>query len=240
MPAGSRRCWMTLTPSLESDRDLRADPRLLETWVHGWSLTREVAPPVRDSGALRVDVGWPEQKQRFVFDHLSADVQRLAERIHEPWILIKVCAPWEVVQPILPAAWVIPAPGFMMARELQPVGEPSLPEGYDFELDSRLPLTVASIKTADGTIAASGRLGLVNGPVGRLAVFDRIRSHDDHRRRGLARALMARLGNIALANGVSRAALVATPEGRLLYSALGWRLHSLYTTALIPGPTPAV
>jgi len=235
MLAGSQRCSMTLTPSLEADRDLKADPGLVETWVNGWSLTREVAPPVRDSGALRVDVGWPEQKQRYVFDHLSVDVGRLAERIHEPWILIKVCAPWEAVQPILPPGWVIPAPGFMMSHTLQVSSEPVLPIGYAFDLDSRPPLTVATIKSADGTIAASGRLGLVSGAVGRLAVFDRIRTHDDHRRRGLARALMTRLGNIALANGVTRAALVATPEGRLLYSTLGWRLHSLYTTALIPG-----
>jgi predicted GNAT family acetyltransferase len=123
----------------------------------------------------------------------------------------------------------------MMSRTLQPADEPSLPQGYVFDLDSRLPLTVASIKTSAGEIVASGRLGLVGGVVGRLAVFDRIRTHDDHRRRGLARALMTKLGNIALANGVARAALVATPDGRLLYSALGWRLHSLYTTALIPG-----
>ena len=216
---------MTLTPSLERDRDLKADPRLVETWVRGWSLTREVAPPERDSGALRVDVGWPEQKQRYVFDHLSADVRRLAQRIHEPWILIKVCAPWEAVQPVLPIGWVIPAPGFMMSRGLEPADEPLLPQGYGFELDSRLPLTVAYIKTLAGEIAASGRLGLVSGPIGRLAVFDRIRSHENHRRRGLARALMTKLGNIALANGVTRAALVATPDGRQLYSTLGWRLH---------------
>jgi GNAT superfamily N-acetyltransferase len=240
MRAGLPHCWMTLTPSLEADRDLKADPGLVETWVHGWSLTREVAPPVRDSGALRVDVGWPEQKQRYVFDHLSADVQRLAKRIDEPWILIKVCAPWETVQPILPSRWVIPAPGFMMSRTLQASSEPVLPTGYAFDLDSRPPITVAYIKSANGEIAASGRLGLVNGSIGRLAVFDRIRTHDDHRRRGLARALMTRLGNIALADGVTRAALVATPDGRLLYSALGWQLHSLYTTALIPGPMPAV
>jgi hypothetical protein len=222
---------MTLTPSPEAERALQADPKLVETWVHGWALTREVAPPVHDSGALRVDVGWPEQKQRFVFDCLCADVQRLARRIHEPWILIKVCAPWEAVQPILPDKWVIPAPGFMMTGTLEPVREPMLPEGYVFDLDSRPPLTVATIKTAGGEVAASGRLGLIRG----LAVFDRIRTQDDHRRRGLARALMAKLGNIAVHASVSKAGLVATPDGRLLYEALGWRLHSLYTTALIPG-----
>jgi GNAT superfamily N-acetyltransferase len=222
---------MTLTPSPEAERALHADPKLVETWVRGWAMTREVAPPERDSGALRVDVGWPEQKQRFVFDHLSADVQR----IREPWILIKVCAAWEAVRPILPVGWVIPFPGFMMTRALQTADEPTLPKGYAFDIDSRPPLTVATIKTAKGEVAASGRLGLVEGPVGRIAVFDRIRTHDDHRGRGLARALMAAHVNRAIENGVTRAALVATPDGRLLYEALGWQLHSLYTTALIPG-----
>jgi len=235
MRAGSQPCSMTLTPSPEAERALQADPKLVETWVHGWALTREVAPPVPDSGALRVDVGWPEQKQRFVFDRLSDDVQRLARRIDEPWILIKVCAPWEAVQPVLPDKWVIPAPGFMMTRTLQPAGEPVLPEGYMFDLDLRPPLTVATVRTAEGEIAASGRLGLIRG----LAVFDRIRTQDGHRRRGLARALMRKLGNFALQAGVGKAALVATPEGRLLYEALGWRLHTLYTTALIPGPPAA-
>ena len=235
MRAGSQPCSMTLTPSPEAERALKADPKLVETWVHGWALTREVAPPERDSGALRVDVNWPEQKQRFVFNRLSGDVHRLAERIVEPWILIKVCAPWEAVQPILPAGWVIPAPGFMMSRILRAAPAPVLPKGYGFEIDSRPPLTVACIKTADGEVAASGRLGLVDGAAGRIAVFDRIRTHENHRRKGLARALMAAHANRAIENGVTRAALVATPEGRLLYEALGWQLHSLYTTALIPG-----
>src|SRR5690242_428637 len=123
---------MTLTPSPEAERAVFADPKLVETWVHGWALTREVASPQRDSGALRVEVGWPEQKRRYVFNRLSEDVRRLAERIVEPWILIKVCAPWEEVQPILPARWVIPAPGFMMSRTLNPAPAPVLPKGYAF------------------------------------------------------------------------------------------------------------
>lgn len=235
MPGGSRPCSMTLTPSPEAERALQADPKLVETWVHGWALTREVAPPQPDSGALRVEVNWPEQKRRYVFNRLSDDVRRLAERIDEPWILIKVCAPWEDVAPILPAGWVIPAPGYMMNRTLRAAPAPVLPKGYAFEFDSRPPITVATIKTANGDVAASGRLGLVSGPIGRIAVFDRIRTHEDHQRKGLARALMASHANRAIESGVTQAALVATPPGRLLYEALGWQLHSLYTTALIPG-----
>ena len=236
MRGGSRPCSMTLTPSLEADRALKADPTLVTTWVSGWAVTRESPPPVPDSGALRVDVGWPEQKQRYVFDSLRDEVRHLADRIDEPWILIKVCAAWESVQPMLPSRWIIQSPGFMMTRELpRHPDDPLLPEGYCLELESRPPLTIACVKTMGGEIAAGARLGLVNGPAGDLAVFGLIRTHEDHRRRGLARALMAALAGIAVRSGFTRAALVATPEGRLLYSALGWRLHSLYTTALIPG-----
>ena len=228
----SPHCWMISTPLPDDDRKLRADPGLVETWAHGWALTREVGPPVRDSGALRIDVGWPEQKARYVFWRCSDDVRRLAERIHEPWMLIKVCAPAERVQPLLPPGWVIQNPGFMMTHVISTADPaPQLPNGYGVELTSGPPVWIVHIKGADGEVAASGRLALVDG----LAVFDRIRTHENHRRQGLGRAVMRRLGNVAVSRDTTKAALVATAEGRMLYRTLGWQLHSLYTTALIPG-----
>jgi len=86
----------------------------------------------------------------------------------------------------------------------------------------------------DGEVAATGRIAFP----GELAVYDRIRTHDDHRRKGLARSIMKRLESISHARGIRRAALVATPDGRALYEPLGWQLHSLYTTAVIPKPDP--
>ena len=43
---------------------------------------------------------------------------------------------------------------------------------------------------------------------------------------------MSELGKLALQTGASMGTLVATPDGRALYSAMGWQLHSLYTTAV--------
>jgi GNAT superfamily N-acetyltransferase len=68
--------------------------------------------------------------------------------------------------------------------------------------------------------------------VGETAVFDRIETDLAHRRRGLGRTIMSELARLAFQDGASRGALVATPDGRALYSAMGWQLHSLYTTAV--------
>jgi GNAT superfamily N-acetyltransferase len=64
-----------------------------------------------------------------------------------------------------------------------------------------------------------------------LVVFDRIRTAEAHQRRGLAAAVMRVLAAEANALGIADAMLCATPPGRALYTALGWSLHSDYTTA---------
>jgi hypothetical protein len=46
---------------------------------------------------------------------------------------------------------------------------------------------------------------------------------------------MKALEAIARKAGATQGVLVATSDGRALYEALGWQLHSLYTTAVIPG-----
>ena len=91
-------------------------------------------------------------------------------------------------------------------------------------------LTLTTILTRDADLAASGRLGLV----GDVAIYDRIRVQDAHQRRGLGRALMIALGEVANRAGAARWVLVATPEGRALYETLGWAVHAHYTTAFIP------
>ncbi|PZR86805.1 MAG: hypothetical protein DI537_27805 [Stutzerimonas stutzeri] len=44
-----------------------ADPPIVATWIKGWTLARETTPPTPYRGGFRVDVGWPEQKARYVF-----------------------------------------------------------------------------------------------------------------------------------------------------------------------------
>ncbi|MDC0709732.1 GNAT family N-acetyltransferase [Stigmatella sp. ncwal1] len=211
---------------------LRADPALVETWVHGWTLTRGTAPPVRDGEALRVDVGWPDQRLRYVYARGSSEVAQRAASIVEPWCFLKVCEAPERVMPGLPPGWVLRPPGFMMRCDGPMAGSGRLPSGYALELTGGRSVVVARIIAADGREAAIGRVACV----GDCAIYDRISTEPDHRRRGLARALLLALEAAAREKGGRRGVLVATTDGRALYETLGWHLHSLYTTAVIPGP----
>ena len=88
----------------------------------------------------------------------------------------------------------------------------------------------AHIHDAGGEEAARGRIVTM----GELVVFDRIRTAEAYQRRGLGSAIMHALAMEADTLGIGNAVLCATPAGRELYTALGWRLHSDYTTASLP------
>ena len=75
------------------ERDLKADPAIVRTWIEGWALTRQVAAPVFENGGYRVEVGLPDQVRRYVFSEYSDWVRQHAEAISEPAIFLKVCAP---------------------------------------------------------------------------------------------------------------------------------------------------
>jgi GNAT superfamily N-acetyltransferase len=221
-------------PWMEDDQ-LHADPRVVKAWITGWALARETAPPVPDGGGFRVDVGWPRQRVRYVFPSVDEGMRRIAERVTEPWILLKACAPPDAVRTCLPPRWMIERLGFMMTRDgPAPPPHAARVDGYTLELDATGPVSIATVLDARGDVAAGGRLA----QVGEFAIYDRIETHADHRRRGLGRAVMAALEAVARSRGAVRGVLVATAEGRALYEALGWRLHSLYTTAAIPATSP--
>jgi GNAT superfamily N-acetyltransferase len=82
------------------------------------------------------------------------------------------------------------------------------------------------VLTANGDVASIGRVAFT----GEFAIYDRIETRKDHRRRGLATVVMHTLQRIAFARSRARGVLVATADGRALYEGLGWHLHSLYTT----------
>ncbi len=213
---------------------LGADRAVVEAWVTGWALARGTPPPAPVDGGFRIDVGWPDQKVRFVFPSCSAAVERLAERIDEPAVFIKVCAPPEPVANLLPARWTIARLGYMM-RFSPSIAPPEArrrvhAEQYGLSLTETDAVVVAELKTSAGETVSSGRVALV----GRFAVYDRIETSAGHRRRGLAAGVMRALGQVAAARRSCEGVLVATQEGRALYESLGWRLHSLYTTAVIP------
>ena len=223
-----------MAPSRVGD-GARADPAVVAAWVAGWALSRGVGPPEAVHGGHYVEVGLPRHQARYVFASIETGrLRRLAETIADPWIFLKVCTPADALEAAWPEGWVVQTPGFMMTTELAgtAAAHPVAPApGYTLSLDGDRLIT-ASIMGADGALAASGKVALADGH----ATFDQIVTDENHRRRGLGQTVMRALGAAAVERGVRQAVLVATPMGRELYTALGWRLHAHYTTAVIPGP----
>jgi GNAT superfamily N-acetyltransferase len=214
------------------DEELQIDPALLAAWVKGWALTRDVAPPMREGAAWRVEVGLPEQKRRLVFDQLSDAVRDAVTQITEPWVYLKVCAPRAAVAAVLPPRWSVQAPSWQMTIDGPMAGAPQpLAHGYSLSVERAGDVLTAQVMDADGAPAARGRLARV----GDLAVYDRIRTEDAHQRRGLGSAVMRALETAARDLGCGRGSLAATQDGRALYLTLGWRVASPYVSAVIEG-----
>ena len=107
----------------------------------------------------------------------------------------------------------------------------SLPDNYKVDVEKYNATTVVKVLTKDGELASVGRLVIVDD----LAVYDRISTEENHKRKGLATYLMAELEKVALSHNINTNFLVATEQGRKLYQALGWKVCSPYTTIVIPG-----
>ncbi len=106
-----------------------------------------------------------------------------------------------------------------------------LPDGYRLEVKESLPVPEVNIYTEAGMLAASGYITFSDD----FAIYDRIVTQPGHRRRGLAGIVMKQLEAIGKNHGRHKGILVATDQGKVLYETLGWKLHALFSTALIPG-----
>lgn len=210
--------------------NLQTDPGLIARWADAWAISRGAAMPVRRDGALYIHVGSPEQVGRYIFADLDAEaIRALAAKIDQPLLYLKVCVPGELVAPLLPPRWELAPPGYMMTAPLSVMLDRPAPiaSGFALRIETQDGIVFASIRDAAGEEAARGRIV----PIGDLVVFDRIRTAEAWQRRGLGNAIMRALSIEADALGIRDAMLCATPAGRELYTALGWSLHSDYTTA---------
>lgn len=202
---------------------------IVRAWVEGWARSRGTAAPTAAYGGLRVEVGLPDQKARYVFAGPSAGVAQASREIDEPHVFIKVCAPPQVVEPLLTEGWALEPVGFLMITDDLTRSARRAADGYRYEIEvAPNGYVVTAYAEWNGEAAASGRAFLA----GAVAVFDQIVTEPDHRRRGLGRAVMHELALAAAHAGATHGALVATPDGQALYSTLGWRLVSPLTTAV--------
>jgi len=205
------------------------EPSLLWDWLSARSVARGLPLPVPDHGGMRVDTASTEEIRRHVFAGPAPGIRELAASIRTPRTFIKMCGPGDLLLAMAPAEWRMQPPGYLMTQTATaPLEVPLAPE-YRIEVSRQGRITTANIFSRDGALAASGHAAAY----GSAFVFDRIHTHPAHRRRGLGRALMAALERAQESTDTTRV-LVATEEGRALYSALGWRLVTVYSTIMIP------
>lgn len=192
------------------------DTDVVRAWVHGWARARGV--PVHPVGAAwRVGIGAGSRATEYVLaqpdsEALAGLVPVVAGRA-DTWLT--VCTPVAVSATHLAQETgleVAVGDETLMGAELRPP-EPDA----RVRTDADGPVARAVV-LADGVVAADGTVALEDG----WAVFDRVQTDPGHRRRGLGSAVMQALAGWALDRGVSAGALVASPEGALLYRRLGW------------------
>lgn len=208
-----------------------ADPAIVAAWVAGWALSRGLPPPIPISGGLRVDVGRPDQRVRFILPRLDmAAIRHLTATENMPHTFLKVCAEPDAVAPLLPAGWTFQERRHMMTKALRQDAAPLLAAGYALDVAQDGAVVMAVARDETGTIAASGRVAVC----GAYAVIDQIETAPNHRRKRLGTAVMDSLEQAAFAAGARRGLLVATPDGFGLYMSLRWEVHSPYSSVFYP------
>jgi GNAT superfamily N-acetyltransferase len=195
---------------------------MLDGWVHGWAISRNTPAPVKLAVGYRIDVGLTGHAVRYVLPAYDADV---VDREHEPDTWLKIRG---VVS--LDRRWQVQAPEYLMYTALTPASV-AVTKPYTLDTARQGSTIQVFARTGDGSIAARGKAALT----GTSAVFDQIETDPQHRRRGLGRVVMGALSEAAQYAGATTGVLVATEDGRALYTALGWTLDSPITAAVNRG-----
>ncbi|MEV5612291.1 GNAT family N-acetyltransferase [Streptomyces sp. NPDC052225] len=215
-----------------------ADVDHVREWVDGWVVSRGATPPLVEPWGYTIHVGLPQHVGRHVIGATNDavredDVRKAAESTRGRNTHLKVFADPARVLPWLGPAWKPYGSGdYLMTTDLAPAAAPAVPSGYRLHSWTRGGVTRLLITDADGSFAARGQVA----PTGASAVVDQIETSEDHRRKGLGRVVMGTLQAAAHAQGATRAVLACTPEGRLLYEAVGWRIVAPLTNATYVGP----
>jgi len=203
--------------------------RTATAWATGWTLTRNKASPVIQPYGCKIDLGLPEHLERHVVIEYDAQILReLSGGLRTPGTWLKVCAPPEMVIPLLHEDWQVQAPEYLMAMVLNETATVAHAD-YRLFLSTSGKVAEAELRDMDGQLAARGRVAHSDG----IATFDQIVTEPAHQRKGLGRIIMAALSNLCIAQEARVGVLVATEQGRALYQAIGWTLISPVTAAVI-------
>lgn len=141
---------------LEQGRSVQVDQGLLAGWPGARSIARGLPRPVAENRGWRVETGAPSERRRYVFSAPSPHVSVLARSITTPDIAIKLCADGQQLLGLVPRAWRLLPPAYLMAQPGMVESDIVVPAGYRLEMSSIAGAQMARRLTADGTLAASG------------------------------------------------------------------------------------
>lgn len=198
----------------------------------GRALARGLPLPFRDRGGWRAEIGSDSELRRWVYPGLTEELRELAASIADPALKLRAFATPDAMRAHLPRGWHVEAPSFAMVERADQIRPAALAPGYRLELQDDGSAVHAFGLTASGELAAWGHGGA--GP--KAFVCDRIVTQPDHRRRGLASAIMAALHDAR--DKTAPRLLVATVAGRQLYESLGWHVVAPYASAHWVGDSP--
>jgi len=201
-------------------------PAFLYGWLAARSIARGLPAPVADHGGFRVDTGGEVEIRRWAFPERCAGLSELGRTLDAPGHLLKLCGSGEALLAALPSRWGLHEPGYFMEGPAIPSSPVALPADYALQLDRDAGVSRVTILAPDGGLAASGTAS----EAADVFIYDQIITSQEHRRKGLGRAVMAALRD-AKADPAAPELLVATDEGRALYSTLGWTVLSPFATA---------
>lgn len=200
----------------------------LRLWQAGWGRARSFPPAVEEHGALRVDVGLPGRAVEYVV--LDADehprrVERVAAgalRSRDPWVTVPTRDAGRTADRLTENGLrTPPLPEWVMSIALADQRRVATSEDLSWAVEQGDGVVRVTVHAFDGAVAATGQLGVV----GDCAVPDKIETRSAYRRRGLGSTMMTVLADTARDLGATRGLLMASTQGRALYTSLGW--HTL-------------
>lgn len=203
-----------------------ASDELIGTWVDGWAGVRgyEIRHEGRVHAALRHDTtgDW----EYVIYEPSKEELAAVAETLKKH-PKRRLTAFNDSVDDLLNTAnevglQVSADDEVLMVTELavHDVEVPLPADGFVFQIERDGTHAYVSLHPEDNqeVVTASGHVSAVDG----FAIFDRIITGPDFRRRGLGTLIMRALASLAQEHDVEEGLLIASVDGQELYASLGW------------------
>jgi GNAT superfamily N-acetyltransferase len=194
----------------------------IRRWQRGWALCRGLPPATESDGALDVVLGIADRHTELVAlsdadDVVASLASRAASAPRPTWLTVISNRPEPVAAVMRQHGLTVGPPDeTFMATEL--FAGPAVETGFKVRVHPAHSVVRVELTDDDGAVVARGMAGLD----GEDAVPHDVFTQPAYRGRGLGAAIMGRLTDEAVARGAKHGLLIASEDGKRLYTRLGW------------------